>query len=163
MDQTDLKILKLLQIDSTLPTSEIARKVGLSTSPCWKRISRLREQGVIKQQVSILNASKLGFGLTAYVSIKTGEHSADWLSKFLNAVTHMPEVMEFHRMAGDVDYMLKVVVPNIDAFDKFYKSLIGSSTISEVTSRFSMEKIKETTELPLQFSTYKHYVINIVP
>ena len=149
MDKIDLKILKLLQTDSGLSISEIAAKVGLSTSPCWKRISRLREQGVIKGQVSLLNASMLGFGLTAYVSIKTGEHSDNWLNKFSTTVTGMPEVMEFHRMAGDVDYMLKVVVADIDAFDKFYKGLITSSAISEVTSRFSMEKIKETTELPL--------------
>lgn len=149
MDRIDLKILKLVQTDSATPVSQIAKTVGLSTSPCWKRITRLREQGIIKQQVSILNASKLGFGLTAYVSIKTGEHSGNWLDKFSKTVTDMPEVMEFHRMAGDVDYMLKVVVADIDAFDKFYKRLIGSSPISEVTSRFSMEKIKETTKLPI--------------
>ena len=149
MDEIDLKILKLLQQDCNLPTSEIAEKVGLSTSPCWKSISKLRETGIIKQQLSILDAAKLGFGLTAYVSIKTGEHSGAWLNEFSKTITDMPEVMEFHRMAGDVDYMLKVIVADIDSFDKFYKRLIGSSAISEVTSRFSMEKIKETTELPL--------------
>ena len=149
MDEIDLKILKLLQQDCSLPTSEIAEKFGLSTSPCWKRISKLRETGIIKQQLSILDAAKLGFGLTAYVSIKTGEHSGTWLNEFSKTVTDMPEVLEFHRMAGDVDYMLKVVVADIDSFDKFYKRLIGSSAINEVTSRFSMEKIKETTELPL--------------
>jgi len=149
MDEIDLKILKLLQQDCNLPTSEIAEKVGLSTSPCWKRIAKLRETGIIKQQLSILDAAKLGFGLTAYVSIKTGEHSGTWLNEFSKTVTDMPEVMEFHRMAGDVDYMLKVVVADIDSFDKFYKRLIGSSAINEVTSRFSMEKIKDTTELPL--------------
>ena len=149
MDEIDVKILKLLQRDSNLPASEIAEKVGLSTSPCWKRIAKLRESGIIKQQLSILDAAKLGFGLTAYVSIKTGEHSGTWLNEFSKTVTDMPEVMEFHRMAGDVDYMLKVIVADIDAFDKFYKRLIGSSAINEVTSRFSMEKIKETTELPL--------------
>ena len=149
MDEIDLKILKLLQQDCNLPTSEIAEKVGLSTSPCWKRISKLRETGIIKQQLSILDGAKLGFGLTAYVSIKTGEHSGAWLNEFSKTVTDMPEVMEFHRMAGDVDYMLKVIVADIESFDKFYKRLIGSSAINEVTSRFSMEKIKETTELPL--------------
>ena len=149
MDEIDLKILKLLQQDCNLPTSEIAEKVGLSTSPCWKRIAKLRETGIIKQQLSILDATKLGFGLTAYVSIKTGEHSGTWLNEFSKTVTDMPEVMEFNRMAGDVDYMLKVIVADIESFDKFYKRLIGSSAISEVTSRFSMEKIKETTELPL--------------
>ena len=149
MDEIDVKILKLLQRDSSLPASEIAAKVGLSTSPCWKRIAKLRETGIIKQQLSILDATKLGFGLTAYVSIKTGEHSGAWLNEFSKTVTDMPEVMEFHRMAGDVDYMLKVIVADIESFDKFYKRLIGSSAINEVTSRFSMEKIKETTELPL--------------
>jgi len=149
MDKTDVKILKLLQHDCNLAASDIAKKVGLSTSPCWKRISKLRESGIIKNQVSLLDASKLGFGLTAYVSIKTGEHSGAWLNEFSKTVTEMPEVMEFHRMAGDVDYMLKVIVADIDAFDKFYKRLIGSSAINEVTSRFSMEKIKETTELPI--------------
>ena len=149
MDEIDIKILKLLQQDCNLPASEIAEKVGLSTSPCWKRIAKLRETGIIKQQLSILDAAKLGFGLTAYVSIKTGEHSGTWLNEFSKTVTDMPEVMEFHRMAGDVDYMLKVIVADIDSFDKFYKRLIGSSAINEVTSRFSMEKIKDTTELPL--------------
>ena len=149
MDEIDIKILKLLQQDCNLPASEIAETVGLSTSPCWKRIAKLRETGIIKQQLSILDAAKLGFGLTAYVSIKTGEHSGTWLNEFSKTVTDMPEVMEFHRMAGDVDYMLKVIVADIDSFDKFYKRLIGSSAINEVTSRFSMEKIKETTELPL--------------
>ena len=149
MDAIDVKILKLLQQDCNLPASEIAETVGLSTSPCWKRIAKLRETGIIKQQLSILDAAKLGFGLTAYVSIKTGEHSGTWLNEFSKTVTDMPEVMEFHRMAGDVDYMLKVIVADIDAFDKFYNRLIGSSAINEVTSRFSMEKIKETTELPL--------------
>ena len=149
MDEIDLRILKLLQQDCNLPASEIAETVGLSTSPCWKRIAKLRETGIIKQQLSILDAAKLGFGLTAYVSIKTGEHSSTWLNEFSKTVTDMPEVMEFHRMAGDVDYMLKVIVADIDSFDKFYKRLIGSSAINEVTSRFSMEKIKDTTELPL--------------
>ena len=149
MDEIDLRILKLLQQDCNLPASEIAETVGLSTSPCWKRIAKLRETGIIKQQLSILDAAKLGFGLTAFVSIKTGEHSSTWLNEFSKTVTDMPEVMEFHRMAGDVDYMLKVIVADIDSFDKFYKRLIGSSAINEVTSRFSMEKIKDTTELPL--------------
>ncbi|MBT07302.1 MAG: transcriptional regulator [Rhodospirillaceae bacterium] len=149
MDEIDVKILKLLQRNCNLPASEIAEKVGLSTSPCWKRIARLRETGIIKNQLSILDANKLGFGLTAYVSIKTGEHSGSWLDEFSKTVTNMPEVMEFHRMAGDVDYMLKVIVADIDSFDKFYKRLIASSALSEVTTRFSMEKIKETTELPI--------------
>jgi len=149
MDKMDRQILRLLQVDSSLSVSEVARKVGLSASPCWKRINRLQSDGIIKRKIAILDADILGFSLTAYVSIKTGEHSSEWLEEFSKTVTKMPEVMEFHRMAGDVDYMLKVIVPDIQAFDDFYKRLIGTSSINEVTSRFSMETIKQTTALPI--------------
>jgi len=149
MDKMDRQILRLLQVDSSLSVSEVARKVGLSASPCWKRINRLQSDGIIKRKIAVLDADILGFGLTAYVSIKTGEHSSEWLEEFSKTVTKMPEVMEFHRMAGDVDYMLKVIVPDIQAFDDFYKRLIGTSSINEVTSRFSMETIKQTTALPI--------------
>lgn len=136
-------------MDSSLSVSEVARRVGLSASPCWKRINRLQSDGIIKRKIAVLDADILGFGLTAYVSIRTGEHSSEWLEEFSKTVTKMPEVMEFHRMAGDVDYMLKVIVPDIQAFDDFYKRLIGTSSIKEVTSRFSMETIKQTTALPI--------------
>lgn len=149
MDKMDQQILRILQTDSSLSMSEIAHKVGLSPSPCWKRINRLQNDGIIKRKIALLDGELLGFGLTAYVSIKTGEHSSDWLEEFSKTVTKMPEVLEFHRMAGDVDYMLKVVVSDIQAFDDFYKRLIGASSINEVTSRFSMETIKETTALPI--------------
>mgnify|MGYP001333255556 FL=1 len=149
MDKLDQQILRILQTDSSLSMSEIAHQVGLSPSPCWKRINKLLNDGIIKSKISLLDGDLLGFGLTAYVSIKTGEHSRDWLEEFSKTVTKMPEVMEFHRMAGDVDYMLKVVVSDIQAFDDFYKRLIGASSINEVTSRFSMETIKETTALPI--------------
>ena len=117
MDEIDRKILRLLQIDNSLSVADIARKVGLSASPCWKRISRLNSQGVIKRKIAVLDSEIMGLSVTAYVSIRTGEHSKEWLEQFSNRVTEMPEVMEFHRMAGDVDYMLKVVVPDIQAFD----------------------------------------------
>ena len=149
MDEIDRKILRLLQIDNSLSVADIARKVGLSASPCWKRISRLNSQGVIKRKIAVLDSEIMGLSVTAYVSIMTVEHSKEWLEQFSNRVTEMPEVMEFHRMAGDVDYMLKVVVPDIQAFDDFYKRLIGTNAINEVTSRFSMETIKETTALPI--------------
>ena len=149
MDEIDRKILRLLQIDNSLSVADIAKKVGLSASPCWKRISRLNSQGVIKRKIAVLDSEIMGLSVTAYVSIRTGEHSKEWLEQFSNRVTEMPEVMEFHRMAGDVDYMLKVVVPDIQAFDDFYKRLIGTNAINEVTSRFSMETIKETTALPI--------------
>lgn len=149
MDDMDRRILKILQEDASLSASDVARQVGLSSSPCWKRINRMRNDGIIKRQTAILDASRLGFGLTVFVSIKTGEHSSEWLEEFSSNVTAMPEVLEFHRMSGDVDYMLKVVVRDMKSFDEFYKHLIGISALSDVTSRFSMETIKESTTLPI--------------
>ena len=149
MDITDLEILRILQEDCSLPVAEIAKLVGLSTSPCWKRINRLQNEGIIKNQISVLDAQRLGFKLTVFVNVKTGEHSTSWLEEFSNVVTSMPEVMELHRLAGEVDYMLKVVVPDMEAFDAFYKRLIGTAALGEVTSHFAMETIKETTALPI--------------
>ena len=149
MDEMDRRILKILQEDASLSASDVARQVGLSSSPCWKRINRMRSDGIIKRQTAVLDAGRLGFGLTVFVSIKTGEHSSEWLEAFSSQITEMPEVMEFHRMSGDVDYMLKVVVRDMKSFDEFYKRLIGITTLSDVTSRFSMETIKESTTLPI--------------
>ena len=149
MDQTDLRILRILQEDSSLPVSDVAKKVGLSASPCWKRIKKMHDEGIIKYQISVLDAERLGFGLTVFINIKTGEHSTSWLKEFSATVTAMPEVMELHRIAGDVDYMLKVIVPDMAAFDAFYKGLIGTTGLTEVTSYFTMETIKETTALPI--------------
>jgi Lrp/AsnC family transcriptional regulator len=149
MDEMDRRILRILQEDCSLPVSDVARQVGLSNSPCWKRINRMQKDGIIKRQTAVLDAASLGFGLTVFVSIKTGEHSSEWLQAFSDNITAMPEVMEIYRMAGDVDYMLKVVVRDMEAFDEFYKRLIGVMALSDVTSRFSMEKIKETTALPI--------------
>jgi Lrp/AsnC family transcriptional regulator len=149
MDEMDRQILRILQENCGLSASDVARQIGLSASPCWKRIKRMQDDGVIKRQVAVLDADRLGFGLTVFVSIKTGEHSSPWLKEFSSKITAMPEVMELHRMAGEVDYMLKVVVRDMESFDEFYKRLIGVAALSEVTSRFSMEKIKETTALPI--------------
>jgi len=149
MDETDRRILRILQEDSSLSTSDVARRVSLSASPCWKRIKRMQDEGIIKRQTAVLNAGRLGFGLTVFVSITTGEHSKSWLEEFSEKITAMPEVMEFHRMAGEVDYMLKIVVQDMESFDEFYKRLVGITALTEVTSRFSMETIKETTALPI--------------
>ena len=149
MDEMDRQILRILQENCGLSASDVARQIGLSASPCWKRIKRMQDDGVIKRQVAVLDAGRLGFGLTVFVSIKIGEHSSRWLKEYSSKITAMPEVMEFHRMAGEVDYMLKVVVRDMESFDEFYKRLIGVAALSEVTSRFSMEKIKETTALPI--------------
>ncbi|MBT5265164.1 MAG: Lrp/AsnC family transcriptional regulator [Rhodospirillaceae bacterium] len=149
MDDMDRKILRILQDDSSRSVADIAREVGLSASPCWKRISRLQSDGVIRRQVTVLDPDMCGFGLTVFVSIKTGEHSSEWLQRFAKNVETMPEVLEFHRMAGEIDYLLKVVVPDVKSFDLFYKRLIDLTPLGDVTSRFSMETIKDTTSLPL--------------
>jgi Lrp/AsnC family transcriptional regulator len=149
MDLTDRKILTLLQGDASLSVAEIGSRVGLSSTPCWKRIQRLEADGVIQRRVALVDQDKIGLGITVFVSIETGDHSQDWLSKFADMVGAMPEVMEFYRMAGDVDYMLRVVVPDIQGYDTFYKKLIASVALKNVTSRFAMEKIKSTTALPI--------------
>ena len=122
---------------------------GLSQSPCWKRIQRLEKAGVILKRVALISPESIGMGLTVFVSIETGDHSTAWLAKFAQTVTAMPEVMEFHRMAGDIDYMLRVAVPNMQAYDAFYKRLIDTMPLKNVTSRFAMERIKSTTAYPL--------------
>ncbi len=149
MDVTDRKILSLLQGDASLSVAEIGSRVGLSSTPCWKRIQRLEADGVIQRRVALVDQDKIGLGITVFVSIETGDHSQDWLSKFADMVGAMPEVMEFYRMAGDVDYMLRVVVADIQGYDTFYKKLIASIPLKNVTSRFAMEKIKATTALPI--------------
>jgi len=149
MDEMDRRILRILQEDSSLSASQVARQVGLSASPCWKRINRMQQEGIIKRQTAILDAYHLGLGLIVFVSIKTGEHSTSWLNQFSKSIVAMPEVMEFYRMAGEVDYMLKVIVSDMNAFDEFYKRLIGTTALNDVTSRFPMETIKETTALPI--------------
>jgi len=149
MDAIDRKILAVLQKDASLSVAEIGNRVGLSSTPCWKRIQRLEAEGVIQRRVAVVDQDKLGLGVTVFVSIETGDHSEDWLKRFADVVSALPEVMEFYRMAGDVDYMLRVVVPDIPGYDAFYKRLIANVPLKNVTSRFAMEKIKSTTELPI--------------
>ena len=149
MDTIDRKILAVLQKDASLSVAEIGNRVGLSSTPCWKRIQRLEAEGVIQRRVAVVDQDKLGLGVTVFVSIETGDHSEDWLRRFAETVSALPEVMEFYRMAGDVDYVLRVVVPDIPGYDAFYKRLIATVPLKNVTSRFAMEKIKSTTELPI--------------
>ncbi|GJD47353.1 DNA-binding transcriptional activator DecR [Methylobacterium crusticola] len=149
MDAIDLKILALLQNDATLSIAQIGERVGLSQTPCWKRIQRLEADGVIDRRVAVLDPVKLGLGLTVFVSVETNDHSRGWLERFAAEVSAMPEVLEFYRMAGDVDYMLRVVVADMQAYDTFYKNLIAVLPLKNVTSRFAMEKVKSTTALPL--------------
>jgi Lrp/AsnC family transcriptional regulator len=149
MDAVDRKILAVVQQDASLSVAEIGERVGLSSTPCWKRLQRLEAEGVIMRQVALVDPDKIGLGITVYVSIETGDHSEEWLKKFAEVVGAMPQVMEFYRMAGDVDYMLRVVVPDIAGYDAFYKKLIGTVPLKNVTSRFAMERIKSTTALPI--------------
>ena len=152
LDDMDVKILRILQEDSTRPVADIGKEVGLSTTPCWRRVQKLEEAGVIKKRVAVLDASKINAGVTVFVSIKTDQHSLSWLEKFRGAVADFPEVVEFYRMSGEVDYLLRVAVPDIQAFDTFYKKLIARIEIAKVSSAFAMEQMKYTTALPLQFA-----------
>ena len=145
LDSIDRKILTLLQGDCSLSMAQISDKVGLSQTPCWKRIQRLESDGVIARRVALVAPEKLGLGLSVFVSIETGDHSGPWLENFAQVVSAMPEVMSLHRMAGDVDYLLHVVVADMAAYDRFYKRLIATIPLKNVTSRFAMERIKSTT------------------
>jgi Lrp/AsnC family transcriptional regulator len=149
MDATDRRILELLQKDATLSIAQIGERVGLSQTPCWKRIQRLETDGVIERRVALLNPEKLGLKITALVSIETSDHSASWIKNFASQISAMPEVLEIYRMAGDVDYVLRVVVPDMQAYDAFYKRLIEAVPLKNVTTRFAMERVKSTTALPV--------------
>jgi Lrp/AsnC family transcriptional regulator len=149
LDAIDRKILTVLQQDASLSVADIGERVGLSSTPCWKRIQRLESEGVITGKVALVDQDRIGLGLSVFVSVESGDHSDAWLKKFAVAVSAMPEVMEFYRMAGDVDYMLRVVVADMRSYDIFYKKLIGAVALKNVTSRFAMEKIKSVTALPV--------------
>ena len=153
LDRMDRKILDILQQDCTLPVAEIGKRVGLSTTPCWRRIQKLEELGVIQARVALLDAKKVNVGVTVFVSITTSHHTQDWLDRFHAALNEFPEVVEFYRMSGQVDYLLRVVVPDIERYDTFYKKLIGKIELSDVSSAFAMEQIKFTTALPLDYAS----------
>jgi Lrp/AsnC family transcriptional regulator len=153
LDEMDIKILRILQEDCTRPVAEIGKEVGLSTTPCWRRVQKLEEAGIVRRRVALLDARQVNAGVTVFVSIKTDQHSHEWLEKFHSAVADFPEVVEFYRMSGDVDYLLRVAVPDIAAYDVFYKKMIARIEIAKVSSAFAMEQIKYTTALPLQFAT----------
>jgi len=150
MDRTDLKILAILQEDASLPVAEVASQVNLSQTPCWRRIQRLEAQGVIERRVAIVNPVAIGLGISVFVEIEAADHSPEWLDRFSGTITAMPEVMEVYRMAGDVDYLLRVAVGSMGEYDDFYRRLIGEVPLKNVTSRFAMERVKSSTAYPLQ-------------
>ena len=152
MDEFDKKILTLLQENAGLSNADIAEQVGLSPTPCWRRIRLMEEAGIIRRRVAILDRSKLNVGVTVFVSVRTNRHHQDWLDKFAEIVGSIPEVVEFYRMAGDVDYLLRVVVPDIAAYDGVYKRLIEQIDLFDVSSSFAMEELKWTTAVPLSYA-----------
>ena len=153
MDSTDRKILAILQEDASLAVADIAKRVNLSQTPCWRRIQKLTDDGIITRRVALLDPDAIGLGLTVFVEIETGDHSKEWTTRFAEAIKSMPEVMEIYRMAGEVDYMLRITVPNMAAVDEFYQRLIDRVPLKNVTSRFAMERVKFTTAYPLEAET----------
>ena len=149
LDRLDLNILGILQEDTTLSVGQLAETVGLSTTPCWKRIQKLEAAGVIRKRVALLNARHLGLGLTAFISIKTNQHKIEWFDSFHRVVSAIPEVVEIYRITGNTDYLLKVVLSSMDDYDRVYKILIKGVDLADVSSMFAMEQIKYTTALPL--------------
>ena len=152
LDAFDLRLLALLQEDASKPLAEIADAVGLSQTPCWRRIQKLEAEGYIRRRVALLDRDKLKAGVTVFIAVKTGRHTMEWLERFHAAVHDLPEIVDFYRMSGDIDYLLKAYVRDIAAYDALYKKLIARIELSDVTSMFAMEELKSTTAIPLGFA-----------
>ena len=151
MDDIDKKILSLLQTNADIPVAELSKKVNLSSTPCWLRINKLYKQGYIKKKVAVIDRVKINLSTVAFVQIRTSQHNMTWAKKFIEGVKEMDEVVEFYRLSGTTDYLLKVLVPSIDKFDEFYKKLTDKIDLSDVTTSFSMEELKQTSNLPLHY------------
>jgi Lrp/AsnC family transcriptional regulator len=149
MDSIDRKILVILQEDASIAVADIAKRVNLSQTPCWRRIQKLTDEGVITKRVALVDPDAIGLGLTVFIEIESGDHSKEWTERFSRALEEMPEIMEIYRMAGEVDYLLRITVPNMAAVDDFYQRLIDMVPLKNVTSRFAMERVKFTTAYPL--------------
>jgi Lrp/AsnC family transcriptional regulator len=155
MDEIDRSLLEILQQNATLSIAQMAERVGLSPTPCWKRIQKLEATGVITRRVAVVDPDRVGVGLSVQVSIEAGEHTPEWLERFSVGIGTMPEVMEAYRMAGDVDYVLRVAVAGMAEYDAFYKRLIAIAPMKNVTSRFAMERLKHTTAYPLHQRAFR--------
>ena len=151
LDSFDRKILDCLQDNADMPLAEIAKRVGLSTTPCWRRINRLQAEGIIRARVALLDRKAVNAGVTVFVAVRTSQHTAQWLGRFAKAIAAFPEVMDCYRMSGEIDYLIRLALPDIEAYDAFYKRLIAKIELSDVTSMFAMEEIKSTTRLPLNY------------
>jgi Lrp/AsnC family transcriptional regulator len=150
MDAIDKRLLELLQKDATIPIAELAQRVNLSQTPCWKRVQKLKESGVIRAQVVLCDAQSLGVGTTVFVAVRTNQHNEAWSKQFLAAIEFVPEVVEAYRMSGEVDYLLKVMVSDISDYDRVYQQLIREVSLFDVSSSFAMEQIKYSTALPVR-------------
>jgi Lrp/AsnC family transcriptional regulator len=155
MDEIDRSLLEILQLDATLSIAQMAERVGLSPTPCWKRIQKLEAAGIVTRRVALVDPERVGVGLSVLVSVEAGEHTPEWLQRFSAGVSAMAEIMEVYRMAGDVDYMLRVAVADMAEYDAFYKRLIALAPMKNVTSRFAMERMKYTTAYPLHPSAFR--------
>jgi Lrp/AsnC family transcriptional regulator len=150
LDRIDREILRLLMQDAARSLAEIAQEVGLTPTPCWKRIKRMEEAGIIAGRVALVDAALVGLPISVFVSIETGDHSAEWISRFAAAVAALPEIVECWRLGGDVDYLLRVVVPDMAGYDAFYRRFVAAvPSLRKVTGRFAMERVKSTTALPI--------------
>jgi Lrp/AsnC family transcriptional regulator len=155
MDETDRKLLQLLQDDATLSIAQLGERVGLSATPCWKRIQKLEANGVITKRVALIDPDRVGVGIAVFVEIEAGAHTPEWSERFSSGVAAMPEVMALYRMAGDIDYLLHVAVADMAEFDAFYKRLIAIVPMKNVSSRFAMERMKYVTAYPLHNGTFR--------
>ncbi len=151
MNEIDKKILSILQVNADIPIAELSKEVNLSATPCWARINKLYKQGYIKKKIAVVDRLKVNLPVIAFVQIRTNQHSMTWSKKFIKAVKEMDEVVEFYRLSGTVDYIFKVLVPSIEKYNEFYKKLTNNVDFFEVTTSFSMEEIKQTSNLPLNY------------
>ena len=152
LDAFDKRIQAALQADATLPVAKVAEMAGLSPTPCWRRIQKLEQAGVIRKRVALLDRRKLNVGVTVFIAIRTSQHNAAWLERFRRALADIPEIVDFYRMSGEIDYLIRAVVPDIEAYDGVYKRLISAVDLTDVTSMFAMEELKSTTEVPLDYA-----------
>ena len=151
MNEIDKKILSILQVNADIPIAELSKKVNLSATPCWARINKLYKQGYIKKKVVVVDRKKINLSVIAFVQVRTKQHSMIWTKKFIKAVSEMDEVVELYRLSGTVDYIFKVLVPSMEKYNEFYKKLTNNVDFFEVTTSFSMEEIKQTSNLPLNY------------
>ncbi|MFC3127371.1 Lrp/AsnC family transcriptional regulator [Pseudoroseomonas globiformis] len=152
LDEFDRRILRLLQRDAAIPIARLAEAVGLSATPCWRRIQKLEQAGVIRGRVALLDRQRMNVGITVFIAIRTNQHNAAWLERFRNSVSDIPEILDIYRMSGEIDYLLRAVVPSIQAYDALYQRLIDRVDLSDVNSMFAMEEMKSTTEIPVDYT-----------